>query len=88
MNSIKITTTLLPERWYNEFSRGRDSLEDEPKSGGPNTATNEEMVEKLHEVTETDPKSTYLQLQEQLKISSFAVHTIFHEKLNLHWICQ
>jgi histone-lysine N-methyltransferase SETMAR len=33
-------------KWENEFKRGRTSLEDDPRSGRPKTATTPKMVDK------------------------------------------
>jgi histone-lysine N-methyltransferase SETMAR len=76
------------KRWYNEFIHGRESLEDEARSGRPNSATNDEMVEKVREIIAEEPHSTYRQIREQLGIGSSAVQTILHEKLKMHWVCQ
>jgi histone-lysine N-methyltransferase SETMAR len=71
------------KRWYNEFERGRGSLEDEPHTGRIPSSTSDEMVKKVRALIEEDPQTTYLQIQQQLKIGSSSVHNILHEKLGV-----
>ncbi len=46
------------------------------------------MAEKVRAIIKEDPQSTYLQIQEQLKIGFSSVYTILHEKLQMHWVCH
>ena len=36
------------QKWTAEFKRGRESLEDDPTSGRPASATNQENIEYVH----------------------------------------
>ena len=42
------------KKWTAEFKRGRESLEDHPRSGRPPTASTPEMVDKIHDLILAD----------------------------------
>jgi len=49
------------------------------------------MVKKVRKMVEEDPKSIYIQIQEQPYISAGSanrLYTILHENLSLHLICS
>jgi len=37
-------------KWYKDFSDGRETVEDEPRSGRPSTSTNEEYNTKINDL--------------------------------------
>ncbi|KAF7239972.1 Dynein heavy chain 6, axonemal [Varanus komodoensis] len=42
------------QKWSSEFKRGRESIEDDPRSGGPVTATTKENVKKIEKLVLED----------------------------------
>ena len=43
-------------RWFNEFKRGRQSLEDDTRSGRPSTAVNPDVIETVEKLIMEDRK--------------------------------
>lgn len=69
--------------WYREFQRGRDSLEDDARSGRPVCATTPELIERVRLMVEEDRRVTYSEIEATLGISSPTVHKILREHLGL-----
>jgi histone-lysine N-methyltransferase SETMAR len=78
-------------KWVNEFKRGRESLVDDPHSGRPKTATNSDMVEKVHKIVLEDCRLKVRQIAEMIDIPLEHVHHILIEdlgmkKLSARWV--
>lgn len=70
-------------KWVNEFKRGRESLEDDPRSGRPKTATTPEIVEKVHKILMSDRRLKLQQIAEMVGISKERVHVIVVQELGM-----
>ena len=70
--------------WVREFQRGRDSLEDDPRSGAPTTAVNEETAAVVEKLILEDCQISLSQIAEIAGISKGSVHSIIHDVLNMN----
>lgn len=78
-------------RWYREFRRGRDSLDDETRTGRPATSTTPEMIASVQRMVEADRRVTYKEIEASLGIHSPAINKILHDhigvrKLTSRWV--
>jgi histone-lysine N-methyltransferase SETMAR len=69
--------------WANQFKWGRQSLEDDPRSGRPSTATDPEMCRKVEEFVLTDRRIKVSQIATEMGISHGSVFEILHNKLGM-----
>lgn len=70
-------------RWFNEFNRGRESLQDEYREGRPRSVVLKHNIDDVHNIIKEDRHVTYREIQSSLGISSTSVQTILHEHLGV-----
>ena len=70
-------------RWRREFAHGRQSIEDDPRSGRPSTSVSEEMCSKVEKIVMEDRSITQRQLAEILGISKGSVQSILQDNLGM-----
>lgn len=73
-------------RWYSRFKEGRQSIEDDSRSGRPATANTEKNIEKVREKVLSDRRITIRELAEEVGIPHATVHSILTETLNMRRI--
>ncbi|KAJ8728788.1 hypothetical protein PYW07_006484 [Mythimna separata] len=71
------------QKWSSEFKRGRESIEDDPRAGGPICAATEENVKLVEKLVLEDARVRVKTLAKMTKLSVGTIHTILHERLNL-----
>ena len=57
------------KKWASEFTKGRGSLEDDPRSGCPATATTQENIVRVHHTVMYDRRLTVNQIRFVLQAS-------------------
>ena len=78
------------KKWAAEFKRGRDSTEDDPRSGRPKTPTTDEQVDAIHRMVWDDRRLTVQQMAKTTGTSAGSVHasltdTLGMSKLSARW---
>lgn len=74
----------IVKRWCREFKCGRESCEDDHRSGRPKSAATPENVNKVQELVMKDRRMTIRHLAETLKISVGTIQAILTTDLELH----
>lgn len=79
------------ERHYNEFKHGRESLEDDHRSGRPATSTNQEKVDAVAKLVDDDRRIRVANIAHTVGISAGSVVEILHEilgynKVSARWV--
>ena len=66
-----------------EFKRGRESLENDPRSGRPASATTQENIDRVHHMVMDDKRLTVNQIADAIAISRERVENILHQELDM-----
>ena len=81
------------KKWAAEFKRGRESVEDDGRSGRPNDATADENVNVVHTLVMCDRRRDLQSIASEVGISFGAVQSILTDilgmsKLSSRWVLQ
>jgi len=74
-------------RWHKKFLDGRESVEDEPRSGRPCTSKTEENVTKVRDLVRSHRGLTVRMISSVLNLNRQTVHEIFTLELGMQKIC-
>ncbi|KAJ4447653.1 hypothetical protein ANN_09660 [Periplaneta americana] len=74
--------------WFKRFREGKETIENEPRSGRPLTSRTPEMIEKLRQMLAQVRRLTLRLIAEELDISKDTVHTIVRDDLGKQKICS
>ncbi|XP_066602558.1 protein GVQW3-like [Prorops nasuta] len=74
-------------RWHQAFKDGREVIADEPHSGRPTTDKTDENVNRVCEVLRSDRQLTIRNIADTVNMSTFAVHGIVTEDLQMRKVC-
>ncbi|XP_075984950.1 protein GVQW3-like [Anticarsia gemmatalis] len=72
------------KRWTRLFQQGRETLEDDSRSGRPNTAVTDENIEKVKKIVLEDRRIKLWQIAEELSISKERIGDILHNRLHMN----
>ncbi len=95
-DSLKLLREAFPDsapseamvyRWFREFKRGRQSLEDEERIGRPATAVTEESIAAAEAMVREDRRVTYVDIEAALQIGSAAAVDILKNHSRLRKVC-
>lgn len=67
--------------WFKEFQRGRQSLQDDPRSGRPPETVTDENARLVKRIVDEKRNSTVRELQQASKIPSTSIHRILRKQL-------
>ncbi|KAG5318823.1 SETMR methyltransferase, partial [Pseudoatta argentina] len=67
--------------WHKRFLEGRETLEDDKKSGRPILVRTPEMIEKVRDFVANDRNASLKMMEEALNISRETIRTILYEDL-------
>ncbi|XP_067123871.1 protein GVQW3-like [Centruroides vittatus] len=73
----------IVKEWTALFKSGRESVEDDPRSGRPSTAVTEENIDKVHDFVLADRRLKTREIAETTGISVDRVHHILTENLGM-----
>jgi histone-lysine N-methyltransferase SETMAR len=74
----------MVEYWVREFRSGRETLEDEDRSGRPSTSTTDENIAGVRELIHANPRITFIELESHTMISRGSLQRILHDHLKVH----
>ncbi|EGI67627.1 FLJ37770-like protein [Acromyrmex echinatior] len=73
--------------WHKRFLEGRETFEDDKKSGRPILVRTPEMFEKVRDFVANDRNASLKMMEEALNISRETIRTILHEDLGKTKVC-
>lgn len=76
------------QNWVWEFKRGKSSLEDEPRSGRPLTATTQDKIDAVRSLVYENRNVSARAIALDVSISVDRVLGILHEKLEMTKVCK
>ncbi|RLU25678.1 hypothetical protein DMN91_001835 [Ooceraea biroi] len=74
-------------KWFKVFSEGRESVEDESRSGKPSTSRNDENVKRIRDLVRSDRRLTVRLIADELNLNHTTVHEILINELGMKKIC-
>jgi len=73
--------------WHKDFKDGRETVEDNDRSGYSSTSSSDENVSDVKELLDIDRRLSLRFIAEDLTMSNLTVHIIVTETLHLRKIC-
>ncbi|GFY25364.1 protein GVQW3 [Trichonephila clavipes] len=70
-------------RWFKAFSEGKESIEDEPRSGRHSVSKTAENVVRVRDLARSDRRLTVRMIGEELNLNHTTVHQILTSELKM-----
>ena len=77
----------MVRKWAQLFREGRESVEDEPRTGRPKSATSDSSIESVHEFLGSDPCCSIEEISKYTEISPGSIYRILKEDLEVRKVC-
>ncbi|CAF3821598.1 unnamed protein product [Rotaria sp. Silwood1] len=73
----------MVRKWAKRFREGREDVSDDPRSGRPISIFTDENIERVRQVIEDDPHSTYDDITVEIGLSRGIIERIIHDCLKI-----
>ena len=73
--------------WFKRFKTGRTSIDNEPRSGRPATAVNEQTIAQIDKLIRGDRRLRVKDIMAAVNIGAHAADEIIHERLRFNKVC-
>ena len=73
--------------WHQRFRHGRESAEDDKRSGRPETAMRSPTIKSVLDIVNDDRRVTVREIADQVHLSLGSVHTILRNELQMKRVC-
>ena len=70
-------------KWAALFKQSRESLEDDPRSGRPITTHTQANIDRVRQIIEINPHSTYDDIEAETSINRYTLNEIIHQSLRM-----
>ncbi|CAF1489471.1 unnamed protein product [Rotaria sordida] len=71
------------KKWAQRFREGREDVRDDPRSGRPVSVLTDDNIERVRQIIEDDPHSTYDDIMAETSLSYGTIERIIHDCLKM-----